>query len=79
MERPRPVPGPTVGATSARTGGPPLGLTVAQAARLMRVSNMTVYRLIRSGSLKALRVGNRYVLQEADVHAYLTESYFRVV
>jgi len=70
----------TSGSASARSGGGSTpGLTVGQAARLMRVSNMTVYRLIRSGSLKALRVGNRYVLREADVHAYLTESYFRVV
>ncbi|HWD08379.1 MAG TPA: helix-turn-helix domain-containing protein [Actinomycetota bacterium] len=72
MERPRSESGPA-------GGGPSAGLTVAQAARMMRVSNMTVYRLIRSGSLKALRVGNRYVVQEADVHAYLSESYFRVV
>jgi excisionase family DNA binding protein len=58
---------------------PPAGLTVAQVARIMRVSSMSVYRLIRSGSLNAQRVGNRYLVQEADVHAYLSESYFRVV
>jgi len=54
-------------------------LTVGEVARLMRVSNMTVYRLIRSGALKAVRVGNRYRVREADVHKYLDESYIRAV
>lgn len=54
-------------------------LTVSEVARLMRVSNMTVYRLIRSGSLKAVRVGNRYRIKESDVHRYLDESYVRAV
>ncbi len=46
---------------------------------MMRVSNMTVYRLIRSGALRAVRVGNRYRLKESDVHKYLDESYVRAV
>lgn len=54
-------------------------LTVGEVARLMRVSNMTVYRLIRSGSLKAVRVGNRYRLRESDVDRYLDESYVKAV
>ena len=54
-------------------------LTVGEVARLMRVSNMTVYRLIRSGALEAVRVGNRYRVREADVHKYLDESYIRAV
>ncbi len=54
-------------------------LTVGEVARLMRVSNMTVYRLIRSGALKAVRVGNRYRVRESDVHKYLDESYIRAV
>jgi excisionase family DNA binding protein len=54
-------------------------LTVGEVARLMRVSNMTVYRLIRSGALKAVRVGNRYRVRESDVHTYLNESYIRAV
>ncbi|MGH2769266.1 MAG: helix-turn-helix domain-containing protein [Actinomycetota bacterium] len=54
-------------------------LTVSEVARMMRVSNMTVYRLIRSGALKAVRVGNRYRLKESDVHKYLDESYVRAV
>ena len=54
-------------------------LTVSEVARLMRVSNMTVYRLIRSGQLSAVRVGNRYRVKEADVHKYLDDSYVRAV
>jgi excisionase family DNA binding protein len=54
-------------------------LTVSEVAAMMRVSNMTVYRLIRSGALRAVRVGNRYRLKESDVHKYLDESYVRAV
>lgn len=45
----------------------------------MRVSNMTVYRLIRSGNLNAVRIGNRYRIRESDVRKYLDESYVRAV
>jgi excisionase family DNA binding protein len=37
----------------------------------MRVSNMTVYRLIRGGELKAARVGRGYRIRESEVDAYL--------
>lgn len=45
----------------------------------MRVSNMTVYRLIRSGELSAVRVGNRYRVNESDVDKYLNDHYVRAV
>lgn len=54
-------------------------LTVREVATLMRVSNMTVYRLIKSGSLKAVQVGNRYRVKEEDVHQYLDDHYVRAV
>lgn len=54
-------------------------LTVTEVARMMRVSNMTVYRLIRSGEIKAVRVGSRYRLRRADVNGYLDRSYVRAV
>ena len=38
-------------------------VTVAEVAAAMRVSNMTVYRLIKSGELPALRVGKNYRLR----------------
>lgn len=45
----------------------------------MRVSNMTVYRLIRSGELNAVQVGNRYRIRESEVHRYLDEHYVRAI
>jgi len=50
-------------------------LTVNEVGDLLRVSRMTVYRLIKSGEMPALRVGRNYRLREEDVHTYLTERY----
>lgn len=46
-------------------------LTVSEVAATMRVSNMTVYRMIKSGDLPALRVGKNYRIRESDVGDYL--------
>ena len=53
-------------------------LTVAEVADVMRVSNMTVYRLIKSGDLAALRVGKNYRIRESDVDDYLSQRSVRV-
>ena len=50
-------------------------LTVAEVAALMRVSKMTVYRLVHSGELTAVRVGRSYRVPEKAVHDYLREAY----
>ena len=50
-------------------------VTVAEVASLLRVSNMTVYRLIQAGSLPAVRVGRSYRLREDDVDRYLAGQY----
>ena len=50
-------------------------LTVAEVADQMRVSNMTVYRLIKAGELGAVRVGKSYRIAEQDVDRYLAERY----
>lgn len=42
---------------------------------MLRVSNMTVYRLITSGQLSAVRVGKSYRLRDEDVNRYLSERY----
>ena len=52
-------------------------LTVGEVAAIMRVSNMTVYRLIRSGELRAARVGRGYRIRETDVEAYLSREVIR--
>jgi excisionase family DNA binding protein len=50
-------------------------VTVNEVAQLMRVSKMTVYRLIRQGELPAVRIGRGYRLREEDVHSYLDSRY----
>ena len=60
-------------ADSGPLGGDRL-LTVAEVADHMRVSNMTVYRLIKSGTLPALRVGKNYRIRSTDLVAYLDAS-----
>ena len=50
-------------------------LTVAEVAKALRVSNMTVYRLVSSGELPALRIGKSYRLREDDVDRYLAERF----
>jgi len=42
-------------------------LTVAEVAELMRVSVMTVYRMVQSGELPAVRFGRSYRIPEAAV------------
>lgn len=60
-----------------RDFGEPL-LTVGEVAALMRVSNMTVYRLIKSGQMAAIRVGKNYRLRRSDVERYLNERAVQV-
>lgn len=50
-------------------------LTVAEVAALMRVSKMTVYRLVHSGELSAVRVGRSFRVPEHAVDAYLREAF----
>ena len=50
-------------------------LTVAEVAQIMRVSTMTVYRLIKAGDLASVRVGKSYRIREDDVDAYLAKGY----
>jgi excisionase family DNA binding protein len=52
-------------------------LTVGEVADAMRVSNMTIYRLIKSGQLAAVRVGKNYRIRESDVNRYLSERSVR--
>jgi excisionase family DNA binding protein len=58
----------------ARPDVTPQLLTVREVATVMRVSNMTVYRLIKAGELVATRVGRSYRIFEDDVSAYLSRG-----
>ncbi len=50
-------------------------LTVAEVAQLMRVSTMTVYRLLKANELASVRVGKSYRIRADDVDAYLAARY----
>ena len=50
-------------------------LTVAEVALLMRVSRMTVYRLVHSEELPAVRVGRSFRIPERAVHDYLRTAF----
>ncbi|MEO9324361.1 helix-turn-helix domain-containing protein [Nocardioides sp. C4-1] len=54
----------------------PKFLTIAEVAALMRVSKMTVYRLVHNGELPAVRVGRSFRVSEDDVDEYLKNSFF---
>jgi excisionase family DNA binding protein len=49
-------------------------LTVAEVARIMRVSKMTVYRLVHGGELVAVRVGRSFRVPEPAVREYLVAA-----
>src|SRR5438874_13216858 len=50
-------------------------LTVAEVAALMRVSKMTVYRLVHGGTLPAVRVGRSFRVPVQAVRDYLDGSF----
>ena len=62
--------------TGTDRGGPLVGplLTVAEVADVLRVSNMTVYRLIKAGQLPALRVGKNYRIRSNDLDEFLVNG-----
>ncbi|MGY1842637.1 helix-turn-helix domain-containing protein [Modestobacter sp. SYSU DS0875] len=49
-------------------------LTVAEVAAIMRVSKMTVYRLVHGGELAAVRVGRSFRVPEQAVRSYLADA-----
>ena len=51
-------------------------LTIAEVAARMRVSKMTVYRLVHGGELPAVRVGRSFRVTEDDVNEYLRKSFY---
>ncbi|MDR3202245.1 MAG: helix-turn-helix domain-containing protein [Bifidobacteriaceae bacterium] len=52
----------------------PRFLTVAEVADAMRVSGMTVYRLIHGGDLRAIRVGRSFRVPEDALEEYLAAA-----
>lgn len=54
----------------------PKFLTIAEVASMMRVSKMTVYRLVHNGDLPAVRVGRSFRVTEEAVDEYLRKSFY---
>jgi excisionase family DNA binding protein len=50
-------------------------MTVGEVASELRVSTMTVYRLINSGELPAARIGRSFRLRPEDLDRYLAERF----
>lgn len=51
-------------------------LTVAEVAARMRVSRMTVYRLVHSGELPAVRFGRSFRVQRSAVEELIDAARF---
>jgi excisionase family DNA binding protein len=48
--------------------------TVGEVADAMRVSRMSIYRLIHTGSLQSLRVGSSFRVTQAALDAFLARA-----
>lgn len=66
-------------APAPRQGGDPAEesldlLTVSEVAAMLRLSKMTIYRLMDKGALPALRVGRSFRIPRDSVRALLEDS-----
>ena len=50
-------------------------LTVAEVAAVLRVSRMTVYRLVEAGTLPAARIGRSLRIPRPAVDGYLRDAF----
>jgi putative molybdopterin biosynthesis protein len=48
--------------------------TPLEVAKMLRVTRTTIYEHIKSGQLKAIRVGNRYRITEAHLEEYIRQN-----
>ena len=66
------------GAVTPLTGNLQAGkfLTVAEVAAILRLSKMSVYRLIHSGQLEAVQFGRSFRVTEKALNTYLENAYF---
>jgi excisionase family DNA binding protein len=51
--------------------------TVEEVAERLKVSNMTVYRWIKAGSLDAYKLGGEFRITERDINEFLEDRRFR--
>jgi excisionase family DNA binding protein len=50
-------------------------MTIAEVALVLRVSRMTVYRLVHGGQLRVARVGRGFRVPELELRRYLREAF----
>ena len=50
-------------------------MTVSEVASSLRVSTMTVYRLINGGDLPAARIGRSFRVRPQDLERYLSNQF----
>jgi excisionase family DNA binding protein len=50
-------------------------MTVSEVATALRVSTMTVYRLINGGDLPAARIGRSFRVRPQDLERYLSNQF----
>ena len=65
------LPGESIGVSDVKF------LTIAEVAAVMRVSKMTVYRLVHGGELPAVRVGRSFRVSEKDANDYIQKSFYQ--
>ncbi len=51
-------------------------LTVAEVASILRLSKMSVYRLIHSGQLEAVQFGRSFRVSEKALNDYLAKAFY---
>jgi len=51
-------------------------MKVTEVASMLRVSRMSVYRLIHAGELEAVRFGRNFRVPEQAVNSYLQQSFY---
>jgi len=49
-------------------------LTAKEVAELLRVSRMSVNRLVATGALTAVRVGHQYRFEQVEIDRYLGDN-----
>jgi excisionase family DNA binding protein len=67
-----------VGTEEERQAGPIRFMTVSEVAASLRVSTMTVYRLINGGELPAARIGRSFRVRVQDLDTFVADHFTRV-
>ncbi len=56
------------------TGGPAIAYRIEEAAKALCLGRTTLYRLIREGKLKVIKVGKRTLISASELEAFLAEG-----